>query len=85
MGDDADPIGDHVRSMAIREGHTRTVTVSRAARVRAYWIAAGLVYILLGVAGPQFFLLGFWEAIPYVFAATWLARRLFPDDAEDDA
>ena len=42
----------------------------------AYWIVVAAVYIVLGAWFPQFFLLGFWEALPYVALATWLQPRL---------
>lgn len=52
-----------------------------AARPRlavAYWIGAVLLYAGLGVFFQPFFLLGFWESLPFLFLATWLAGRLFP-------
>ena len=52
-----------------------------AARPRlavAYWIGAVLLYAGLGVFFQPFFRLGFWEFLPFLFLATWLAGRLFP-------
>jgi hypothetical protein len=48
-------------------------------RVRhvAYWLTVLAVAITLGVAAPQFFLLGFWEMAPLVFVASWLAPKVF--------
>ncbi len=43
----------------------------------AYWTTALLVYAGLGVFFQPIFLLGFWESVPFVLAATWLASRLF--------
>jgi hypothetical protein len=47
----------------------------------AYWTAAILVYAMLGVFFQPFFLLGFWECIPFLLLATWLAGRLIPRPA----
>lgn len=44
----------------------------------AYWVGAVLLYAGLGVFYQPFFLLGFWESIPFLLLATWLAGRLFP-------
>ncbi len=44
----------------------------------AYWVGAVLLYAGLGVLFQPFFLLGFWESMPFLLAATWLAARLFP-------
>jgi hypothetical protein len=43
----------------------------------AYWTTAVLAYAGLGAFFQPLFLLGFWESLPFVFAVTWLARRLF--------
>jgi hypothetical protein len=47
-------------------------------RVRhiAYWLTVLAVAVILGVAAPQFFFLGFWEMAPLVFAASWLAPKV---------
>ena len=42
-------------------------------RAVAYWFAAGVVYIALGVAYPPAFLLGFQESAIFVFLVTALA------------
>jgi hypothetical protein len=42
----------------------------------AYWIVVAAIYVALGAWFPQYFLLGFWEALPYLAAASWLQRRL---------
>ena len=65
-------------------------TVRRNRLSVAYWTLAVLVYALLGVWFQPFFLLGFWECLPFLFAATWLAGRLLPHPipplpAPDDA
>jgi hypothetical protein len=52
----------------------RTRDGSRAAK--AYWFVVLAVAIALGVAAPQFFLLGFWEMAPIVFVASWLAPKV---------
>ena len=52
--------------------------VARPRLAVAYWIAAALTYAGLGVFFQPFFLLGFWESLPFLFLATWLAGRLFP-------
>jgi hypothetical protein len=44
----------------------------------AFWAAAILAYALLGAFFQPFFLLGFWESIPYLLLVTWIAGRLFP-------
>jgi hypothetical protein len=41
-------------------------------------VGAVLLYAGLGSLFQPFFLLGFWESLPFLFAATWLAGRLFP-------
>ena len=43
-----------------------------------YWAAAILLYAVLGVFFQPLFLLGFWESLPFLFGATWLAGRLLP-------
>jgi len=42
-----------------------------------------LAYALLGAFFPPFFLLGFWESLPFVLLATWLAWRLLGRSARD--
>jgi hypothetical protein len=44
----------------------------------AFWVVAVLGYALLGAFHQPFFLLGFWESIPYLLVVTWIAGRLFP-------
>ena len=54
---------------------------SRPARARAavaFWVVAVLAYAVLGAFHQPFFLLGFWESIPYLLVVTWIAGRLFP-------
>ena len=60
---------------------TRPATRDRPAV--AYWTAAVLAYALLGAFFPPFFLLGFWESLPFVLLATWLAWRLLGRSARD--
>lgn len=45
-------------------------------RSAAYWAIAFVIAIVLGVALPQLFLLGFWEMAPLVFVFTWLAPKV---------
>jgi len=45
-------------------------------RAAAYWGIAFVVAIVLGVAVPQLFLLGFWEMAPLVFVFSWLAPKV---------
>ncbi len=49
----------------------------------AYWAAAVLGYALLGAFFPPWFLLGFWESLPFVLLVTWLAARLLGRSARD--
>ena len=58
-------------------------TTTRDRLAVAYWTAAVLLYALLGAVLPPFFLLGFWESLPFVLAATWLAWRLLGRSARD--
>ena len=44
----------------------------------AFWVAAILAYAVLGAFYQPFFLLGFWESIPFLLVVTWIAGRLFP-------
>ena len=37
-----------------------------------------LLYAGLGAFYQPFFLLGFWESIPFLLLATWIAGRLLP-------
>ena len=53
-------------------------TVRRNRLAVAYWTVAVLTYALLGVFFQPFFLLGFWESIPYLLLITWIAGKLFP-------
>lgn len=53
-------------------------TVRRNRLAVAYWTVAVLTCALLGVFFQPFFLLGFWECLPFLFGATWLAGRLLP-------
>ena len=53
-------------------------TVRRDRLAVAYWIAVILIYAFLGAHFQPFFLLGFWECLPFLFCATWLAGRLLP-------
>lgn len=41
-----------------------------------YWLVAGAIYAALGAAFPPAFLLGFWESLLFVFAATVLAPKI---------
>ena len=50
--------------------------VARARLAVAFWAAAILAYALLGAFFQPFFLLGFWESIPYLLLVTWAAGRL---------
>ena len=47
----------------------------------AYWVGSVLLYAALGVFFQPFFLLGFWESMPFLLLATWIASRLFPRPA----
>lgn len=58
-------------------------TTTRDRLAVAYWTAAVLLYALVGAFFPPFFLLGFWESLPFVLAATWLAWRLLGRSARD--
>ena len=50
----------------------------RARAAVAFWVAAVLFYAIMGAFHQPFFLLGFWESIPFLLLVTWLAGRLFP-------
>ena len=52
--------------------------VARPRLAVAFWVGAILAYALLGAFHQPFFLLGFWESIPFLLVATWVAGRLFP-------
>jgi hypothetical protein len=41
-----------------------------------YWLIVLAIGVTLGFIAPAFFLLGFWEMAPLVFAATWLAPKV---------
>jgi hypothetical protein len=41
-----------------------------------YWLIVLAIAVGLGVLAPAFFLLGFWEMIPLVLLATWLAPKV---------
>ncbi len=49
----------------------------------AYWTVALLGYALLGAFFPPFFMLGFWESLPFVLLVTWLAGRLLGRSRRD--
>jgi hypothetical protein len=61
----------------------RRPTTLRDRLAVAYWIAAVLAYAVLGAFHQPWFLLGFWESLPFVLAATWLAGRLLGRSARD--
>lgn len=50
----------------------------------AYWVAVVILYAVMGAFFQPFFLLGFWESLPFLFVVTWLAGRLFPRPAAPD-
>ena len=52
--------------------------VRRGRLAVAYWTAVVVLYAFLGSQFQPFFLLGFWESLPFLFCATWLAGRLLP-------
>jgi hypothetical protein len=67
--------------MPAPEPATAAAVLRRAGRISViYWICAGLLYVVLGVAFPPAFLLGFQEAFLYVLVVTaiqpWVVRRL---------
>lgn len=65
-----------------------TVTRPAVARPRAavaYWVGVVFTYAILGAFFQPFFLLGFWESLPFLLLATWLAGRLFPRPAPEPA
>ena len=41
-----------------------------------YWLVAGAIYVCLGVLAPPIFLLGFQEALIYVFLVTVLQPKV---------
>ena len=41
-----------------------------------YWLVVLVIAVGLGVLAPAFFLLGFWEMVPLVLLATWLAPKV---------
>jgi fatty acid desaturase len=41
-----------------------------------YWLIVLAVAVGLGVLAPALFLLGFWEMIPLVLLASWLAPKV---------
>ncbi|MGD9696751.1 MAG: hypothetical protein AB7V42_13965 [Thermoleophilia bacterium] len=49
----------------------------------AYWTCAVLAYATLGAFFQPFFLLGFWESLPFLFIVTWLAGRLLGRSSTD--
>ena len=53
-------------------------SVARPRLAVAFWTVAVLAYAVLGAFHQPFFLLGFWESIPYLLVVTWIAGRLFP-------
>jgi hypothetical protein len=58
-------------------------STARDRRAVAFWVVAVLAYAILGAFFQPYFLLGFWESIPYVLFVTWLAGRLFGRSARD--
>lgn len=58
----------------LAESDPRSARGGRAAV--AYWLAAGALYVALGVAYPPAFLLGFQESLIFVFVVTLLAPRV---------
>ena len=52
--------------------------VLRARLAVAFWTVAVAGYAVIGAFHQPFFLLGFWESIPYLLVITWIAGRLFP-------
>ena len=67
-------------------GVPRPLATTRATRDRwavAYWTAALLGYAILGAFFQPYFLLGFWESLPFVLVITWLAGRLLGRSARD--
>ena len=61
-----------------RPGGSSASAVVRPRLAVAFWTVAVLAYALLGAFHQPFFLLGFWESIPYLLVVTWIAGRLFP-------
>ena len=51
---------------------------SRGRRIVAFWVCAVLAYAVLGAFLQPYFLLGFWESVPFLLVVTWLASRLLP-------
>jgi hypothetical protein len=66
-----------VNSPGVPEPPSRPAPVRARAAV-VFWTAAVLVYAVLGAFLQPFFLLGFWESIPYLLLVTFIAGRLFP-------
>jgi hypothetical protein len=60
-----------------------TTLATRDRLAVAYWTAALLAYAILGAFFPPFFLLCFWESLPFVLVVTWLAGRLLGRSARD--
>jgi hypothetical protein len=58
-------------------------TTARDRWAVAYWTAALLLYAILGAFFQPWFLLGFWQSLPFVLVATWLAGRLLGRSARD--
>ena len=58
-------------------------STTRDRRAVAFWVVALLAYAMLGAFFPPFFLLGFWESIPFLLIVTWLAGRLLGRSARD--
>jgi hypothetical protein len=54
-----------------------TILHSRGARSVGFWIAAVLLYALVGSQLPQAVFLGFWQSIPYLLLVHWLHGRIF--------
>jgi hypothetical protein len=53
-----------------------TVTRRPGAVSVVYWLVAGAIYVCLGVLAPPIFLLGFQEALIYVFLVTVLQPKV---------
>jgi hypothetical protein len=64
-------------------GVPRPPSTTRDRWAVAYWTSALLTYAILGAFFQPYFLLGFWESLPFVLAATWLAGRLLGRSARD--
>jgi hypothetical protein len=52
---------------------------SRGRRAVVFWTCAVLAYAVIGAFFQPYFLLGFWESLPFLLVATWLVSRLLPE------